>query len=96
MQMCEEEARARTPAGPDNDHPAATAEVASPRGFEGDSSSSQAGLRPDSPSLKVGNFEDEPCQLAAEQSGFQLAWLSSHLGHSLVLHHNLWHQHYQR
>ena len=60
---------------------AAAPEVVSPRSCEGDSSSSQAAPCPNSSSLEVGDLEEEPCHPPANQSGFQLAWLSSHMGH---------------
>lgn len=68
-------------AGADDSEPAAATEVMTSRGCEGGSSSRPAASCPDSPSLKVCNLGKEPCHPSAQQSGVQLAWLSSHFGH---------------
>ena len=81
MQISDDEG-ARAPAGPNDSGPAVTAEVVSPRGSEGGASSSLAASPSNSPALEVlGSLAQQPCHPPAEQSGFQLACFSSHLGH---------------
>lgn len=62
------------PAGAADSEPAAATEVVSPRGCEGDSSSSHAASRPNFPPLEVCNLAHEPCHNPAQQPGVQLAF----------------------